>query len=112
MHSMRHVFSSVVVGFTFLAVSLVAFAQVPLQFVPVTPCRVADTRLAPGAFGGPALQGQTSRDFAIPGERLRHSQYGGGVFAECGRGSTWWSGLSDGVASGPNAAGAGDVEFC
>ncbi len=66
MHSMRHVFSSVVVGFAFLAVSLVAFAQIPLQFVPVTPCRVADTRLAPGPFGGPALQGQTSRDFAIP----------------------------------------------
>jgi hypothetical protein len=27
---------------------------------------VADTRLPPGPFGGPALQGQTSRDFAIP----------------------------------------------
>jgi hypothetical protein len=39
---------------------------VPLQFVAVHPCRVADTRLAPGPFGGPALQGQTSRDFAIP----------------------------------------------
>ena len=37
-----------------------------VQFVPVPPCRVADTRLAPGPFGGPALQGQTSRDFAIP----------------------------------------------
>ncbi len=38
----------------------------PLRFVPVTPCRVVDTRNAPGAFGGPAISGETSRDFAIP----------------------------------------------
>ena len=70
MHSMRHVVLSVVVGFALLfaalTVSPLGFAQVPLQFVAVTPCRVADTRLPPGPFGGPALQGQTSRDFAIP----------------------------------------------
>lgn len=36
-----------------------------LRFVPVTPCRVVDTRLAAGPFGGPGLSG-TSRDFAIP----------------------------------------------
>jgi hypothetical protein len=65
MHSLRHVVWPVV-GFAFLTVSLAAFAQVPLQFVPVTPCRIADTRLAPGPFGGPSLQGQTSRDFVIP----------------------------------------------
>src|ERR1019366_8971706 len=70
MHSMRHVALSVVVLFALLfaalTVSPLGFAQVPLQFVAVTPCRVADTRLPPGPFGGPALQGQTSRDFAIP----------------------------------------------
>src|ERR1022692_3728019 len=74
MHSMRHAFLSVVVlfalvfalVFALLTVSPAALAQVPLQFVAVHPCRVADTRLAPGPFGGPALQGQTSRDFAIP----------------------------------------------
>ena len=38
----------------------------PLQFIPVTPCRVADTRNPPGPFGGPSLSGGTSRDFAIP----------------------------------------------
>jgi Putative Ig domain len=66
MHSLRHVFLSVV-GFALLTVSLVAVAQVPLQFVPVTPCRVVDTRWLPnGPFSGPAIQGQTSRDFAIP----------------------------------------------
>jgi len=42
--------------------------QIPsaTQFVPVTPCRVADTRNTNGAFGGPAVGGGTSRDFAIP----------------------------------------------
>src|SRR5271157_1521313 len=38
----------------------------PLQFVPVTPCRVADTRNPNGPFGGPPITGGTSRDFAIP----------------------------------------------
>lgn len=38
----------------------------PLNFVPLTPCRVADTRNANGAFGGPAITGGTSRDFVIP----------------------------------------------
>ena len=38
----------------------------PLLFIPMTPCRVADTRNANGPFGGPILAGQTSRDFVIP----------------------------------------------
>jgi hypothetical protein len=37
-----------------------------LRFVPITPCRVADTRNSPGPFGGPSLAANTSRDFAIP----------------------------------------------
>ena len=37
-----------------------------LQFIPVTPCRVADTRNATGAFGGPAISGGSSRAFNIP----------------------------------------------
>ncbi len=36
-----------------------------LQFIPVTPCRVADTRNTTGPFGGPYLSGQASRDFII-----------------------------------------------
>lgn len=35
-------------------------------FVPMTPCRIADTRNAVGSFGGPAIAAQTSRDFLIP----------------------------------------------
>ena len=38
----------------------------PLRFVPVTPCRVADTRNSNGPFGGPILAGGASRDFVIP----------------------------------------------
>ena len=38
-----------------------------LRFVPVTPCRVADTRLAPGSYGGPILGAGATRDFTIPG---------------------------------------------
>ena len=37
-----------------------------LLFVPVTPCRVADTRGAAGPFGGPTMTGGTSRPFVIP----------------------------------------------
>ena len=37
-----------------------------LQFVPVTPCRIADTRKANGPFGGPSIGASASRDFAVP----------------------------------------------
>ena len=37
-----------------------------LRFVPVTPCRIADTRNAAGPLGGPALAAGSSRDFAVP----------------------------------------------
>ncbi|MGD0931220.1 MAG: protease pro-enzyme activation domain-containing protein [Candidatus Korobacteraceae bacterium] len=40
---------------------------VALQFVPVTPCRVVDTRGPNGPFGGPSLQGGgAARSFTIP----------------------------------------------
>ncbi len=37
-----------------------------LRFVPVAPCRVADTRTAPGQFGGPTMTAASTRSFAIP----------------------------------------------
>ena len=37
-----------------------------LHFVPVTPCRVADTRDPAGPFGGPILAGGAARSFSIP----------------------------------------------
>ncbi len=48
------------------SVSMMLVVTDPLRFIPVTPCRVADTRLANGPFGGPIISGQISRDFAIP----------------------------------------------
>jgi hypothetical protein len=43
-------------------------AQTPtgLTFVPVIPCRVADTRLTPGPFGAPFLAANSTRGFTIP----------------------------------------------
>ena len=38
----------------------------PLLFVPVAPCRIADTRNATGPFGGPFLAAGTARTFTIP----------------------------------------------
>jgi sugar lactone lactonase YvrE len=37
-----------------------------LEFVPVTPCRVADTRSADGPFGGPTPGANSVRSFPIP----------------------------------------------
>ena len=37
-----------------------------LQFYPLTPCRVLDTRNPNGTFGGPSIAGGTSRSFPIP----------------------------------------------
>ncbi len=39
---------------------------VGLRFVPVTPCRIADTRNADGPFGGPTMETAETRSFAIP----------------------------------------------
>jgi YVTN family beta-propeller protein len=48
-------------------VSVIAGAPAnKLRFVAVTPCRLVDTRNANGEFGGPPLQGQTSRSFPLP----------------------------------------------
>ena len=41
-------------------------AQPSLGFVPVTPCRIADTRSSTGPFGGPPIGGGQTRNFAIP----------------------------------------------
>ena len=48
------------------AMSFNAQAPVGLTFVPVTPCRVADTRNLPGPFGGPFVAALSTRGFTIP----------------------------------------------
>jgi hypothetical protein len=47
-------------------VNAVSSAGTALQFVPVTPCRIADTRNAAGPFGGPELAAASTRTFNIP----------------------------------------------
>lgn len=37
-----------------------------LQYVSVAPCRIADTRLATGPFGGPEMTSGSTREFDIP----------------------------------------------
>ena len=37
-----------------------------LHFVPVTPCRISDTRSPNGPFGGPILRGGGTRTFLVP----------------------------------------------
>ena len=46
--------------------SFVGPTPTPVEFVPAAPCRVVDTRNPDGPFGGPPIQGNTSRSFAIP----------------------------------------------
>jgi hypothetical protein len=57
------------IGVTF-AVSTGSAAPPPavsgLSYVPITPCRVVDTRNPIGPFGAPTIAGGTSRDFIIP----------------------------------------------
>jgi hypothetical protein len=46
--------------------SLAFTVQGALLFVPMTPCRLVDTRNATGPFGGPSIAGKSSRSFVIP----------------------------------------------
>ena len=39
-----------------------------LQFIPLSPCRVVDTRTATGPFGGPELATGESRTFSLPSD--------------------------------------------
>jgi len=51
---------------TVSVILLIGTPPVANRYVPVTPCRVADTRSANGSFGGPFLAGNTTREFDIP----------------------------------------------
>jgi hypothetical protein len=57
---------SFILLFAIAVISLIGQAQTALQFVPVTPCRIADTRNPAGQFGGPAMAAGSQRDFPIP----------------------------------------------
>lgn len=55
---------------TFLAAlaGVAVTTSLPAGLTTVTPCRVADTRNAPGAYGGPALTPFSDRSFTISGK--------------------------------------------
>jgi hypothetical protein len=58
-------------GYTNSAIASATYTFKPflagsLQFVPVTPCRIVDTRNPTGAFGGPELAGSATRTFDVP----------------------------------------------
>ncbi len=55
-----------VLGFALSFVSVAEAQQQALRFVPLAPCRIADTRDPAGPFGGPAIAAGQSRDFVIP----------------------------------------------
>ena len=46
--------------------TIIDTAALALRFIPVTPCRVADTRNPAGPFGGPSLAGGSTRSFPVP----------------------------------------------
>ena len=66
----RFVKNLLLLSFTLTAIcsaqQISAAPSTPLQFIAVTPCRVVDTRLSNGPFGGPPIQGGTFRSFPIP----------------------------------------------
>jgi Chitobiase/beta-hexosaminidase C-terminal domain/Bacterial Ig-like domain (group 3) len=62
---------AVAAGYANSAVASAKYTIVPsttaeLQFIPSTPCRIADTRNAAGAFGGPELAAAATRTFNVP----------------------------------------------
>lgn len=55
-----------IAGQTFtVSQSAVSTGTTGLQFVPITPCRIADTRNSNGPFGGPELAAGSTRAFAV-----------------------------------------------
>ncbi len=54
------------IALTCVQAQVVASPSNGLQFYPAAPCRVVDTRNPNGPFGGPPVQGGTSRSFPIP----------------------------------------------
>ena len=55
-----------IAGLTFTVTQSAAAVSTGLRFVPVTPCRIMDTRSPAGPFGGPSITGGSTRNVAIP----------------------------------------------
>lgn len=59
----------------FVVIAIGAYAQSGSSLVPVTPCRIADTRTAAGPFGGPRIEGNSYRTFVIPNSACNIPSY-------------------------------------
>ncbi len=57
---------AVATGYSQSPVATATYTIIGWQFVPVTPCRVVDTRNANGSFGGPEMSAGQARAFNIP----------------------------------------------
>ena len=71
-----------------------------LLFVPMTPCRVVDTRWANGPFGGPPIQIGTYRTFVIPNSPCLRGMPASGrsLLVQCHHCSARSAGVPDGLA--------------
>ncbi len=83
------------------------------RFIPVSPCRLVDTRNVAGPLGGPFVQRQrksaifpipSSTSCSIPGHRSS-------LFAESDRCAAWDAGIRDPVANGPDSTGRIDAQL-
>ena len=93
-------------------VTVIAGAASPaMQFVPVSPCRVADTRLENGPLGGPPLAPGSTRSFPYSQRRLRHLLDGDRLLGEPHRGPARRAFFPDGVAHGRRPAAGFDHEL-
>ena len=96
-----------------IAITQSASASAGQVYVPVTPCRVVDTRNPGSAFGGPEMSGGSTRDFPIPsgecGIPLTAQAYALNVTvvpdAELGYLAIWPEGLSQPLVSTLNSDG-------
>ncbi len=83
-----------------------------LRFVPVTPCRLLDTRESLGAFGTSALAGGGVRDFSnSSADILRDPCQRTGLCFECNCRAARPAWLSNDMGGGRTAAACIDVEF-
>ncbi len=64
----RYLSISIFVCLMTMIMTFIAQAQTPLYYVPIGPCRLADTRNAsqPPGFGPPSLIGSQTRNFVVP----------------------------------------------
>jgi hypothetical protein len=75
-----------------------------LQFYPLPPCRILDTRNANGILGGPSIAGGSSRSFPIPSSSCGAPATVAAYSLNVNRGTAGSLGVSDCLANRANTA--------